>query len=74
MDVFQSLVCLSVQSDYLISRAEAALGSVDKVKKGHADYVRDMGGEFVVTYLRLQSFDDIRLFDQSINVLLFLKH
>lgn len=28
--------------DYLISRAEAALGSVDKVKKGHADYVRDM--------------------------------
>ncbi|KAG7490624.1 huntingtin-interacting protein 1-related protein [Solea senegalensis] len=29
--------------DYLISRAEAALGSVDKVKKGHADYLRNMG-------------------------------
>ncbi|KAA8592207.1 hypothetical protein FQN60_017662 [Etheostoma spectabile] len=33
--------------DYLISRAEATLGSVDKVKKGHADYLynmRDAGG------------------------------
>ncbi|XP_068616914.1 huntingtin interacting protein 1 related b [Brachionichthys hirsutus] len=29
--------------DYLISRAEAALGSVDKVKTGHADYLRNMG-------------------------------
>ncbi|XP_030272987.1 huntingtin interacting protein 1 related b [Sparus aurata] len=29
--------------DYLISRAEATLGSVDKVKKGHADYLRNMG-------------------------------
>uniref|UniRef100_A0A8C2X435 Huntingtin-interacting protein 1-related protein n=1 Tax=Cyclopterus lumpus TaxID=8103 RepID=A0A8C2X435_CYCLU len=29
--------------DYLISRAEAALGSVDKVKKGHADYLSNMG-------------------------------
>uniref|UniRef100_A0AAX7V7H4 Huntingtin-interacting protein 1-related protein n=1 Tax=Astatotilapia calliptera TaxID=8154 RepID=A0AAX7V7H4_ASTCA len=28
--------------DYLISRAEAALGSIDKVKKGHADYLRNM--------------------------------
>lgn len=28
--------------DYLISRAEAALSSVDGLKKGHADYVRDM--------------------------------
>ncbi|XP_008288069.1 huntingtin interacting protein 1 related b isoform X2 [Stegastes partitus] len=33
--------------DYLISRAEATLGSIDKVKKGHADYLsnmRDAGG------------------------------
>ncbi|TNN54576.1 Huntingtin-interacting protein 1-related protein [Liparis tanakae] len=30
--------------DYLVSRAEAALGSVDKVKKGHADYLSNMGG------------------------------
>ncbi|XP_066545197.1 huntingtin-interacting protein 1-related protein isoform X2 [Amia ocellicauda] len=29
--------------DYLISRAEAALTSVDGVKKGHADYLRNMG-------------------------------
>uniref|UniRef100_A0A669CCY6 Huntingtin-interacting protein 1-related protein n=1 Tax=Oreochromis niloticus TaxID=8128 RepID=A0A669CCY6_ORENI len=28
--------------DYLISRAEAALGSIDKVKRGHADYLRNM--------------------------------
>lgn len=33
-------------TDYLISRAEATLGSVDKVKKGHADYLRNMGGKF----------------------------
>uniref|UniRef100_A0A8C9Y8T3 Huntingtin interacting protein 1 related b n=1 Tax=Sander lucioperca TaxID=283035 RepID=A0A8C9Y8T3_SANLU len=33
--------------DYLVSRAEATLGSVDKMKKGHADYLsnmRDAGG------------------------------
>uniref|UniRef100_A0A3Q4BP31 Uncharacterized protein n=1 Tax=Mola mola TaxID=94237 RepID=A0A3Q4BP31_MOLML len=33
--------------DYLISRAEATVGSIDKVKKGHADYLnnmRDAGG------------------------------
>uniref|UniRef100_A0A3B5KKQ4 Huntingtin-interacting protein 1-related protein n=1 Tax=Takifugu rubripes TaxID=31033 RepID=A0A3B5KKQ4_TAKRU len=29
--------------DYLISRAEATLSSIDKVKKGHADYLRNMG-------------------------------
>nr|XP_033475786.1 huntingtin interacting protein 1 related b isoform X2 [Epinephelus lanceolatus] len=29
--------------DYLVSRAEATLGSVDKVKKGHADYLSNMG-------------------------------
>nr|XP_020458206.1 huntingtin-interacting protein 1-related protein isoform X1 [Monopterus albus] len=29
--------------DYLVSRAEAALGSIDKVKKGHADYLNKMG-------------------------------
>ncbi|XP_042343997.1 huntingtin interacting protein 1 related b isoform X2 [Plectropomus leopardus] len=29
--------------DYLISRAEATLGSVDKVKKGHGDYLNNMG-------------------------------
>ncbi|KAM9392582.1 huntingtin interacting protein 1 related b [Pholidichthys leucotaenia] len=28
--------------DYLISRAEATLGSIDKVKKGHADYLSNM--------------------------------
>uniref|UniRef100_H3C5L8 Huntingtin-interacting protein 1-related protein n=1 Tax=Tetraodon nigroviridis TaxID=99883 RepID=H3C5L8_TETNG len=29
--------------DYLVSRAEATLSSIDKVKKGHADYLRNMG-------------------------------
>uniref|UniRef100_A0A3P8W8K8 Huntingtin interacting protein 1 related b n=1 Tax=Cynoglossus semilaevis TaxID=244447 RepID=A0A3P8W8K8_CYNSE len=29
--------------DYLISRAEATLGSIDKVKKGHGDYLKNMG-------------------------------
>uniref|UniRef100_A0A8D3C7Q6 Huntingtin interacting protein 1 related n=1 Tax=Scophthalmus maximus TaxID=52904 RepID=A0A8D3C7Q6_SCOMX len=29
--------------DYLVSRAEATLGSIDKVKKGHADYLSNMG-------------------------------
>lgn len=29
--------------DYLISRAEATLGSLDKVKKGHTDYLSNMG-------------------------------
>ncbi|XP_017269454.1 huntingtin interacting protein 1 related b [Kryptolebias marmoratus] len=28
--------------DYLINRAEATLSSIDKVKKGHADYLHDM--------------------------------
>uniref|UniRef100_A0A8C7Z7B8 Huntingtin interacting protein 1 related b n=1 Tax=Oryzias sinensis TaxID=183150 RepID=A0A8C7Z7B8_9TELE len=28
--------------DYLINRAEATLGSIDKMKKGHADYLRNM--------------------------------
>ncbi|KAM4577288.1 huntingtin interacting protein 1 related b isoform 2-T2 [Odontesthes bonariensis] len=28
--------------DYLISRAEATLGSIDKMKKGHADYLTNM--------------------------------
>ncbi|XP_035246341.1 huntingtin-interacting protein 1-related protein-like [Anguilla anguilla] len=28
--------------DYLVSRAEAALGSIDKVKQGHNDYLRNM--------------------------------
>ncbi|XP_019714996.1 huntingtin-interacting protein 1-related protein-like [Hippocampus comes] len=28
--------------DYLISRAEVALSSIDKMKKGQADYVKDM--------------------------------
>ncbi|KAM6931383.1 huntingtin interacting protein 1 related b [Xenentodon cancila] len=28
--------------DYLISRAEATLGSIDKMKKGHADYLSNM--------------------------------
>lgn len=63
MNVFQSLACLSVHIDYLISRAEAALGSVDKVKKGHADYLCDMGGKLVFAHLRLQNLDDTRLFD-----------
>lgn len=29
--------------DYLVSRAEATLSSVDKVKKGHVDYLSNMG-------------------------------
>uniref|UniRef100_A0A8C8JNR5 Huntingtin-interacting protein 1-related protein n=1 Tax=Oncorhynchus tshawytscha TaxID=74940 RepID=A0A8C8JNR5_ONCTS len=29
--------------DYLVSRAEATLGSIDKVKKGHSDYLKNMG-------------------------------
>ncbi|XP_067466954.1 huntingtin interacting protein 1 related b isoform X2 [Thunnus thynnus] len=29
--------------DYLVSRAEATLSSIDKVKKGHADYLSNMG-------------------------------
>uniref|UniRef100_A0A673YQE7 Huntingtin interacting protein 1 related b n=1 Tax=Salmo trutta TaxID=8032 RepID=A0A673YQE7_SALTR len=29
--------------DYLVSRAEATLGSIDKVKKGHSDYLTNMG-------------------------------
>ncbi|XP_012718852.2 huntingtin-interacting protein 1-related protein [Fundulus heteroclitus] len=28
--------------DYLINRAEATLGSIDKMKKGHADYLHNM--------------------------------
>lgn len=73
MNVFQSPVCLSIHLDYLISRAEAALSSVDKVKKGHTDYVRDMAGELVVAHLRLQNLDDTRLFEQSIKIVLFFK-
>ncbi|XP_067083857.1 huntingtin interacting protein 1 related b [Osmerus mordax] len=29
--------------DYLVSRAEATLGSIDKMKRGHSDYLRNMG-------------------------------
>ncbi|KAM6953904.1 huntingtin interacting protein 1 related b [Aplochiton taeniatus] len=29
--------------DYLVSRAESTLGSIDKMKKGHADYLKNMG-------------------------------
>ncbi|KAM9464363.1 huntingtin interacting protein 1 related b isoform 3-T3 [Salvelinus alpinus] len=29
--------------DYLVSRAEATLGSIDKVKRGHSDYLTNMG-------------------------------
>ncbi|KAG8011996.1 Huntingtin-interacting protein 1-related protein, partial [Nibea albiflora] len=39
---FQSSVC-HPNTDYLVSRAEATLGSIDKVKKGHADYLSNMG-------------------------------
>lgn len=71
---FNPPACLSVHSDYLISRAEAALGSVDKVKKGHADYVRDMAGELAVAHLQLHTLDDPKHeVAQSINHLLFLK-
>lgn len=42
--VVQALCFLN--TDYLISRAEATLSSIDKVKKGHADYLRNMGGRF----------------------------
>ncbi|MEQ2180757.1 hypothetical protein GOODEAATRI_004535, partial [Goodea atripinnis] len=30
--------------DYLINRAEATLSSIDKMKRGHADYLRNMEG------------------------------
>uniref|UniRef100_A0A669CZL7 Huntingtin-interacting protein 1-related protein n=1 Tax=Oreochromis niloticus TaxID=8128 RepID=A0A669CZL7_ORENI len=39
--------------DYLISRAEAALGSIDKVKRGHADYLRNMSGESLTQFSHL---------------------
>uniref|UniRef100_A0A8C7PSU0 Huntingtin-interacting protein 1-related protein n=1 Tax=Oncorhynchus mykiss TaxID=8022 RepID=A0A8C7PSU0_ONCMY len=29
--------------DYLVSRADATLGSIDKVKRGHSDYLTNMG-------------------------------
>ncbi|KAJ8415552.1 hypothetical protein AAFF_G00425320 [Aldrovandia affinis] len=29
--------------DYLVNRAEATLGSIDKLKQGHTDYLRNMG-------------------------------
>ncbi|XP_018608493.2 huntingtin-interacting protein 1-related protein-like isoform X2 [Scleropages formosus] len=29
--------------DYLVNRAEATLGSIDKVKQGHVNYLRNMG-------------------------------
>lgn len=45
MSFSQCPLCF-LNTDYLVSRAEAALGSVDKMKKGHADYLRNMGGEF----------------------------
>lgn len=45
MSFNQCSLCLR-NTDYLVNRAEAALGSVDKMKKGHADYLRNMGGEF----------------------------
>lgn len=45
-EIERPLIFAVLQTDYLISRAEAALGSIDKVKKGHADYLRNMSGEF----------------------------
>lgn len=44
-------------ADYLVSRAQAALGSIDKVKKGHADYLHNMGGEFALALLQLDPAD-----------------
>lgn len=44
---FHSFVC-PPNTDYLISRAEATLGSLDKVKKGHTDYLSNMGGKFAL--------------------------
>ena len=38
-------MCVCV--DYLVSRAEATLGSIDKVKAGHADYVKNMSGQYL---------------------------
>lgn len=31
---------------------------MDKVKKGHADYVRDMAGELAVALLQIHTLDD----------------
>lgn len=36
-----------LNTDYLINRAEATLGSIHKVKKGHADYLSNMAGELL---------------------------
>lgn len=40
MSIFLSL-------DYLVSRAEAALGSVTKMQAGHSHYLKNMEGVFV---------------------------
>lgn len=48
---FQSSLCFP-NTDYLVSRAEAALGSIDKVKKGHADYLSNMGGKFALVLIQ----------------------
>lgn len=47
---FIRFLCLSTTTDYLVSRAEATLGSIDKVKKGHSDYLTNMGGELLITW------------------------
>lgn len=44
-------------TDYLISRAEATLGSIDKVKRGHADYLSNMGGMFSLLLIQHNSAD-----------------
>lgn len=35
-----------LSADYLISRAEATLSSVDKVQAGHSEFVKNMKGNF----------------------------
>uniref|UniRef100_A0A8C7PUE8 Huntingtin interacting protein 1 related n=1 Tax=Oncorhynchus mykiss TaxID=8022 RepID=A0A8C7PUE8_ONCMY len=44
--------------DYLVSRADATLGSIDKVKRGHSDYLTNMGGELLIT-LALTQFSHL---------------
>lgn len=54
--ITQTKLILFASTDYLISRAEATLGSIDKVKKGHGDYLKNMGGEIIFSTYFLFSF------------------
>lgn len=59
----------SSNTDYLINRAEAALGSIDKVKKGHADYLSNLGGKFAFIMIRHDPADFMpACFCRSVNI------